>query len=38
MVRELRPAEQHRHQAVRISGHVNTPCVVEEAMSIPLKS
>jgi NADH-quinone oxidoreductase subunit F len=32
-----RAAEQHRHQALCVSGHVNKPCVVEEAMSIPFR-
>jgi hypothetical protein len=37
LVRQLRPSEQHRHQALRHLGPCEQPCVVEEAMSIPLK-
>ena len=33
----VRPAEQCRHQAVLLSGHVNKPCTVEEAMGIPFR-
>jgi NADH-quinone oxidoreductase subunit F len=38
VVQRHRPAEQRRHQAIlQISGHVNTPCVVEEAMGITFR-
>ena len=37
LVRRLRPAEEHRHQALLHLGHVNKPCNVEEEMGIPLR-
>ena len=37
LVRRLRAREERRHQAVPDLGHVNCPCVVEEAMSIPFR-
>ena len=37
LVRRHRPAQQHRHQAHCVSGHVNKPATFEEAMGIPFE-
>ena len=37
LVRRVRPAEERGTKVFCISGHVNKPCNVEEAMSIPLR-